>query len=142
MQDLILLQQLALLATKSRWCSDGDRQVMSSESDQLNNGFVIAECQGPDDKRNAQYLAAASPTVVLDIIEELLILRHQFEHERADRIAYRGCLHKLVRESAEEEIGAARLQRIFLLGHNDARVLLDAFLAGATYRQFRSGHTW
>lgn len=65
------LKSIALMATKSRWCTDGLNEVMSAESDQLNDGYIIADCQGPDRLKNAKYLAAASPAVVLELLGQI-----------------------------------------------------------------------
>lgn len=70
MGDYTELKRLAEAATKSKWCTDGWRQVMSAESDQLNSGFVIVDCQGPDNLKNAEFVAAANPAAVLALIAE------------------------------------------------------------------------
>lgn len=70
MTDYTELKRLAGAATKSKWCTDGERQVMSAESDQLNSGFVIVDCQGPDNLKNAAFIAAANPAAVLVLIAE------------------------------------------------------------------------
>ncbi|WLG64797.1 hypothetical protein PSH90_12050 [Pseudomonas sp. FP1762] len=75
MSDHSKLKQLAEAATKGKWCTDGERQVMSAESDQLNNGFVIVDCQGPDKLKNAAFIAAANPSAVLALIAENEALR-------------------------------------------------------------------
>lgn len=70
MSDHSKLKQLAEAATKGKWCTDGERKVMSAESDQLNSGFVIVDCQGPDNLKNAAFIAAANPAAVLALIAE------------------------------------------------------------------------
>ena len=65
------LKALALAATESKWTTDDLNEVMSAESDQLNSGFIIADCQGPDRWRNAQYIAAACPATVLALLAEI-----------------------------------------------------------------------
>lgn len=92
------LKALALVATKSKWTTDDLNEVMSAESDQLNSGFIIADCQGPDRWRNAQYIAAACPATVLDLLAEIEALEsrvsilQKYEDE---------CLH-LMREAEAE----------------------------------------
>lgn len=79
MSDHSKLKRLAEAATKGKWCTDGARQVMSAESDQLNSGFVIVDCQGPDNLKNAAFIAAANPAVVLGLIAENEALRKEAE---------------------------------------------------------------
>lgn len=79
MSEYSQLKQLAQAATKGKWCTDGERQVMSAESDQLNNGFVIVDCQGPDNLKNAAFIAAANPAAVLALIAENEALRKEAE---------------------------------------------------------------
>ncbi|MCL8299428.1 ead/Ea22-like family protein [Pseudomonas mosselii] len=76
------LKALALLATKSQWTTDGLSEVMSSESDQLNSGYIVADCQGPDRLRNAAFIAAANPATILALIEENEALRKDAERYR------------------------------------------------------------
>lgn len=71
MIDKERLKALALLATKSKWTTDDLNEVMSAESDQLNGGCIIADCQGPDRWRNAEFIAAASPARVLALLAEI-----------------------------------------------------------------------
>ncbi|WP_433860676.1 hypothetical protein [Pseudomonas thivervalensis] len=71
MTDYTELRRLAEAATKSKWCTDGERQVMSAESDQLNSGFVIVDCQGPDNLKNAALIAAANPAAILGLLAEI-----------------------------------------------------------------------
>jgi hypothetical protein len=76
MTDYTELKRLADAATQGKWCTDGARQVMSAESDQLNSGFVIVDCQGPDNLKNAAFIAAANPAAVLALIAENEALRN------------------------------------------------------------------
>jgi len=73
------LKALALVATKSKWTTDDLNEVMSAESDQLNNGYIIADCQGPDRWRNAQFIAAAGPETVLTLLAEIGQLKAENE---------------------------------------------------------------
>ncbi|MFP3447600.1 hypothetical protein [Pseudomonas sp. SIMBA_067] len=76
------LKSAALLATKSRWTTDDLNEVMSAESDQLNGGYIIADCQGPDRWRNAVYVAAACPESVLALLAEIDQLNAENERFR------------------------------------------------------------
>lgn len=71
MSDHSELKKLAEAATPRAWTTDGEREIMSAESDQLNSGWVIAQCQGPDNRGNARYVAAANPAAVLALIAEV-----------------------------------------------------------------------
>jgi hypothetical protein len=64
------LKALALAATPSKWTTDGEKTVMSAESDQLNAGYAIFECHGPDALKNAEFAAATNPVVVLGLIAD------------------------------------------------------------------------
>lgn len=64
------LEAAANAATKGRWCTDGDTWICAQDSDQLNNGFVLAICQGPDESKNAAYMAKASAAVILALLTE------------------------------------------------------------------------
>ena len=71
MSEYSELKHLADAATQGKWCTDGARQVMSAESDQLNSGFVIVDCQGPDNLKNAAFIAAANPAAILALVAEI-----------------------------------------------------------------------
>ena len=76
------LGRLAILATKSLWTTDDLNEVMSAESDQLNGGYIIADCQGPDRWRNANFIAAANPATILSLLAENETLRRDAERYR------------------------------------------------------------
>lgn len=83
------LKALALVATKSKWTTDDLNEVMSAESDQLNSGYIIADCQGPDRWRNAQFIAASDPETVLTLLAEIDQLNAESEALRKDAERYR-----------------------------------------------------
>jgi len=64
------LEALAIKATPGNWATDGDTWVCANDSDQLNNGFVLAICEGPDKLKNAEYMAKASPLVIRALLAE------------------------------------------------------------------------
>lgn len=82
MTDYSKLKAFALAATPSKWTTDGEKTVMSAESDQLNSGYAVVECHGPDALKNSKYIAAASPVVVLRLIAELELLQTENERRR------------------------------------------------------------
>lgn len=70
MTDYSELKRLIDAATPGKWFTDGERTVIAGDSDQLNKGWAVAECHGPDDFRNARFIAAANPAAVLALIAE------------------------------------------------------------------------
>ena len=83
MSDYTELKALAEAATAGRWTTDGDCDVMSADSDQLNMGYLIGQCHGPDSRKNAQYIAAANPAAVLALIAEVERLTAENEFARS-----------------------------------------------------------
>lgn len=69
------LEALAGEATMGNWCTDGLTWVCAKDSDQLNGGYVLARCEGPDDFANAEYMAKASPLVIRAMLAERAELR-------------------------------------------------------------------
>lgn len=69
------LEQLAGKATPGRWCTDGMNWVCAQDSDQLNNGFVLAICEGPDELKNVEYIARANPATILALLQHVRELR-------------------------------------------------------------------
>lgn len=64
------LRRLAVQATAGHWVTDGAGGVVA-EDDQLNGGYFIAECGGPGLDGNSRFIAAASPGVVLALLDGL-----------------------------------------------------------------------
>jgi len=72
-------EQLARLRQKARSASAGDWkkesgdgwEAVSSSDDQANGGFIIAHFEGPDAKANREFMQAATPNVVLALLDEL-----------------------------------------------------------------------
>ena len=71
------LELAAFKATKGNWCTDGASWVCASDSDQLNNGFVLAICEGPDANNNAEYMAQSGPLVVQALLAERAELKRR-----------------------------------------------------------------
>ena len=76
------LEALASKATPGNWATDGDTWVCANDSDQLNNGFVLAICEGPDKLKNAEYMANASPLVIRALLAERAELLRDAERYR------------------------------------------------------------
>ena len=72
-------EQLAQLREKARSASAGDWikesgdgwEAVSSSDDHANGGFIIAHFEGPDAKANREFMQAATPNVVLALLDEL-----------------------------------------------------------------------
>lgn len=77
--DLHKLKELAERATESKWTTDGFNEVIA-DYDQLNAGYVVALCEGPDQLDNAKYIAAACPEVILHLISEIDRLGARGDH--------------------------------------------------------------
>lgn len=58
--------------TPGPWSDDGFSSVAATQSDQLNNGYFVAECSGPDKFFNASLIAAAP-----DLLEQLINARNR-----------------------------------------------------------------
>ena len=71
------LEAAADKATPGKWCTDGDLWVMAQDSDQLNNGFVIAICDGPDGRKNAESMAKANPATIKALLANIADLKQQ-----------------------------------------------------------------
>lgn len=76
------LEALASKATMGNWCTDGLTWVCAKDSDQLNGGYVLACCEGPDDFANAEYMAKASPLVIRALLAERAELKRDAERYR------------------------------------------------------------
>lgn len=83
------LEQLADKATPGKYCTDGNSWVMAADSDQLNHGFVIAICDGPDADNNADYLAKLGPPVVRALLSERAQLIESVRELKSDAERYR-----------------------------------------------------
>lgn len=64
------LEALASKATPGNWTTDGAACVVAKDSDQLNGGHGLAFCEGPDELKNAKYMAKASPLVIRALLAE------------------------------------------------------------------------
>lgn len=69
------LRELAEKATPGEWTTDSDVAVIAAGSDQLNNGYGICDCHGPESRKNVNFIAAASPATVLALLDDLKALQ-------------------------------------------------------------------
>lgn len=100
--DLDALERAAMAATPGPWADDGWEHVGACSSDQANNGYFVAECCGPDRKKNMAHIAAANPAVILSLVGRvrtteqavapaatIVLAGHEFEG--------RGLVHRVMR---------------------------------------------
>ncbi|HFN4071398.1 TPA: ead/Ea22-like family protein [Pseudomonas aeruginosa] len=79
--DTNKLKELAERATPTGWTHDADRYVVA-QSDQVNDGWNICLCEGPDSKKNRDFIAAANPKAVLALLDEIDRLKAENEELR------------------------------------------------------------
>lgn len=106
--DKRALREAAERATESDWIVDAHEgwHAVIPVADAVNGNYIIAEFQGPESKRNRDFVAAANPAIVLALLDELEAADALNKHlELAIRRA-EGCSEALRRklEAAEERI--------------------------------------
>ncbi|EMC3976746.1 TPA: ead/Ea22-like family protein [Enterobacter hormaechei subsp. xiangfangensis] len=71
--DKQALREAAEMATESDWIVDAHEgwHAVIPVADAVNGNYIIAEFQGPESKRNRDYVAAANPATVLALLDEL-----------------------------------------------------------------------
>lgn len=67
--DKQALRTAAENATPGEWCTDDYHGVIADAG--LNANYYIASCSGPDNRSNKRFIAAANPTTVLALLDEL-----------------------------------------------------------------------
>lgn len=70
------LREKALKATQGPWSSNSEGDIAPA-SDQGNNGYWVAHLEdcGPNWKANADFIAAANPSTILSLLDEIDRLR-------------------------------------------------------------------
>ncbi|WP_312768655.1 ead/Ea22-like family protein [Enterobacter soli] len=71
--DKRALREAAEKATESDWIVDAHEgwHAVIPVADAVNGNYIIAEFQGPESKRNRDFVAAANPVTVLSLLDEL-----------------------------------------------------------------------
>ena len=71
--DKQALREAAEMATESDWIVDAHEgwHAVIPVADAVNGNYIIAEFQGPESKRNRDYVAVANPATVLALLDEL-----------------------------------------------------------------------
>lgn len=67
------MREAAERATESDWIVDAHEgwHAVIPVADAVNGNYIIAEFQEPESKRNRDFVAAANPTTVLALLDEL-----------------------------------------------------------------------
>ncbi|HHU0640947.1 TPA: ead/Ea22-like family protein [Enterobacter hormaechei subsp. steigerwaltii] len=71
--DKQALREAAERATESDWIVDAHEgwHAVIPVADAVNGNYIIAEFQGPESKRNRDFVAASNPATVLALLDEL-----------------------------------------------------------------------
>lgn len=75
------LREAAERATESDWIVDSHEgwHAVIPVADAVNGNYIIAEFQGPESKRNCDFVAAANPATVLALLDELEAAEERYE---------------------------------------------------------------
>lgn len=116
--DKRALREAAERATESDWIVDAHEgwHAVIPVADAVNGNYIIAEFQGPESKRNRDFVAAANPAIVLALLDELEAADALNKHlELAIRRA-EGCSEKLRKkaEAAEERVAELEAREVVL----------------------------
>ncbi|EKS6644621.1 ead/Ea22-like family protein [Enterobacter hormaechei] len=85
------LRKAAEKATESDWIVDAHEgwHAVIPVADAVNGNYIIAEFQGPESKRNRDFVAAANPTTVLALLDELEAKEKRIAEQRETLLAAR-----------------------------------------------------
>ncbi|MEH5097492.1 ead/Ea22-like family protein [Atlantibacter hermannii] len=111
-EQLAQLREVARSASAGDWIKEsGDGwEAVSSSDDQANGGFIIAHFEGPDAKANREFMQAATPNVVLALLDELERKDKQIAEMTDERTASMNELSRIIQ--AETNAKREALQRI------------------------------
>ena len=112
--DKEALREAAEKATESDWIVDAHEgwHAVIPVADAVNGNYIIAEFQGPESKRNRDFVAAANPATVLALLDELEAADALNKHlELAIRKA-EGCSEALRRKAEASEKRIAEMQAL------------------------------
>ncbi|EMP2052932.1 ead/Ea22-like family protein [Enterobacter kobei] len=89
--DKQALREAAEKATESDWIVDAHEgwHAVIPVADAVNGNYIIAEFQGPESKRNRDFVAAANPVTFLALLDELEAKDAQIANLTAERDALR-----------------------------------------------------
>lgn len=109
--DKQALREAAERATESDWIVDAHEgwNAVIPVADAVNGNYIIAEFQGPESKRNRDFVAAANPANVLALLDEL----EAAEKRIADQCGIIASARKFISEYAGlGDVGAAEFIKI------------------------------
>ncbi|MFP8662719.1 ead/Ea22-like family protein [Enterobacter hormaechei] len=117
--DKQALREAAEMATESDWIVDAHEgwHAVIPVADAVNGNYIIAEFQGPESKRNRDYVAAANPATVLALLDEL----EAAEKRIAELSRHLQCAHGFIEHT--EAFGHAASNGILCCG--DAQWNID-----------------
>lgn len=83
------LREAAEKATESDWIVDAHEgwHAVIPVADTVNGNYIIAEFQGPESKRNRDFVAAANPATVLALLDELEAKDKRIAELERERVA-------------------------------------------------------
>ena len=105
------LREAAERATESDWIVDAHEgwHAVIPVADAVNGNYIIAEFQGPESKRNRDFVAAANPATVLALLDEL----EAAEKTSAARLGAIDTTHKMFqRERGRAEKAEKRIAEL------------------------------
>ncbi|EPS1419330.1 hypothetical protein ASU64_23325 [Enterobacter hormaechei subsp. hoffmannii] len=118
--DKRALREAAERATESDWIVDAHEgwHAVIPVADAVNGNYIIAEFQGPESKRNRDFVAAANPAIVLALLDEL----EAAERRIAELSHHLQCAHAFIEHT--EAFGYEASNGILCCG--DAQWNIDA----------------
>ena len=96
--DKQALREAAEMATESDWIVDAHEgwHAVIPVADAVNGNYIIAEFQGPESKRNRDYVAAANPATVLALLDEL-----EAAEKRIGELSQKADIYDMLRQDYE-----------------------------------------
>lgn len=142
--DKQALREAAEKATESDWIVDAHEgwHAVIPVADAVNGNYIIAEFQGPESKRNRDFVAAANPTTVLALLDELEVTEKRIAELEAQEVREEGNQFLVVRHPGRSPVikhSAGDLEGFLrqLLEH-DPMATIDII----THRYYGVGGQW
>ncbi|WP_343500421.1 ead/Ea22-like family protein [Enterobacter hormaechei] len=125
--DKRALREAAEKATESDWIVDAHEgwHAVIPVADAVNGNYIIAEFQGPESKRNRDFVAAANPAIVLALLDELEYYKSREERVTKlvlDNSASWEELYKKL-EAAEKRVAELEAREVVLPSTQDVHPL-------------------
>ncbi|UXI62489.1 ead/Ea22-like family protein [Enterobacter hormaechei] len=92
--DKQALREAAERATESDWIVDAHEgwHAVIPVADAVNGNYIIAEFQGPESKRNRDFVATSNPATMLALLDELEDYKAAYEEESRDKKVQRSVI--------------------------------------------------